>query len=81
MKNLISIAVVLALVSGLILGSIGTVISVHAQTTGGGSAGGGSAGGGQNATSGGGSNATSGNNTGNPLSKVPIIGGLLGGGK
>ena len=67
---------VLALVSGLILGSIGTVISVHAQTTGGGSAGGG-----QNATSGGGSNATSGNNTGNPLSKVPIIGGLLGGGK
>ena len=73
MKNLISIAAVLALVSGLILGSIGTLVPVLAQDgnmTG-------------NATGGNmtGGNATGGNNTGGggPLSNVPIIGDLLGG--
>jgi hypothetical protein len=63
MKNLISIAVVLALASGLILGSIGTLVPVVAQEsnmTGGNMTGG-------NQTEGG------------PLSNVPIIGDILGG--
>ena len=63
MKNLISIAVVIALVSGL-LGSIGTLVPVLAQ--GGNMTGGNQSGGNQ---SGG----------GGPLSNVPIIGDLLGG--
>ena len=65
MKNLISIAVVLALASGLILGSIGTLVPVVAQEsnmTGGNMTGG-------NQTEGG----------GGPLSNVPIIGDILGG--
>ena len=69
MKNLISIAAVLALVSGLILGSIGTLVPVVAQEgnmTGGNQTGGNQSGGNQ---SGG----------GGPLSNVPIIGDLLGG--
>ncbi|HYZ95214.1 MAG TPA: hypothetical protein VE524_01220 [Nitrososphaeraceae archaeon] len=67
MKNLISITVVLALVSGLILGSIGTLVPVVAQEG--------------NMTGG---NMTGGNQTeggGGPLSNVPIIGDLLGGGQ
>ena len=64
MKNLISIAAVIALVSGLILGSIGTLVPVVAQEgnmTGGNQSGGNQSGG------------------GGPLSNVPIIGDLLGG--
>ena len=67
MKNLISIAAVLVLVSGLILGSIGTLVPVVAQEG--------------NMTGG---NMTGGNQTeggGGPLSNVPIIGDLLGGGQ
>ena len=67
MKNLISIAAVLALVSGLILGSIGTLVPVVAQEgnmTGGNQTGG-------NQTEGG----------GDMLSNVPIIGDILGGGQ
>ena len=67
MKNLISIAAVLALASGLILGSIGTLVPVVAQEG--------------NMTGG---NQTGGNQTeggGGPLSGVPIIGDLLGGGQ
>jgi hypothetical protein len=76
MKNLISIAAVLALVSGLILGSIGTLVPVVAQEgnmTGGNQTGGNQTGG----------NQTGGNQTGGggPLSNVPIIGDLLGGGQ
>ena len=77
MKNLISITVVLALVSGLILGSIGTLVPVVAQEgnmTGGNMTGGNQTGG----------NQTGGNQTeggGGPLSNVPIIGDLLGGGQ
>ena len=77
MKNLISIAAVLALVSGLILGSIGTLVPVVAQEgnmTGGNMTGGNQTGG----------NQTGGNQTeggGGPLSNVPIIGDLLGGGQ
>jgi hypothetical protein len=70
MKNLISIAVVLALASGLILGSIGTLVPVVAQEsnmTGGNQTGGNQTGG--NQTEGG----------GGPLSNVPIIGDILGG--
>ncbi|HKG88271.1 MAG TPA: hypothetical protein VKA95_08085 [Nitrososphaeraceae archaeon] len=70
MKNLISIAVVLALASGLILGSIGTLVPVVAQES--------------NMTGGNmtGGNMTGGNQTeggGGPLSNVPIIGDILGG--
>ena len=71
MKNLISIAAVLALASGLILGSIGTLVPVVAQDgnmTGGNMTGGNQSGGNQ---SGG----------GNPLADVPIIGDILGGGQ
>ena len=67
MRNLISIAAVLALASGLILGSIGTLVPVVAQEG--------------NMTGG---NQTGGNQTGGgggPLSNVPIIGDLLGGGQ
>jgi len=77
MKNLISIAAVLVLVSGLILGSIGTLVPVVAQEgnmTGGNMTGGNMTGG----------NMTGGNQTeggGGPLSNVPIIGDLLGGGQ
>jgi hypothetical protein len=71
MKNLISIAVVLALASGLILGSIGTIVPVVAQ--GGNMTGGNMTGG----------NQTGGNQSegGGMLSNVPIIGDILGGGK
>ena len=71
MRNLISIAAVLALASGLILGSIGTLVPVVAQDgnmTGGNMTGGNQSGGNQ---SGG----------GNPLANVPIIGDILGGGQ
>jgi hypothetical protein len=73
MKNIISIAAVLALASGLILGSSGTLIPVHAQTNETNATAG-------NATAG---NATGGNATGGggPLSDVPIIGDILGGGQ
>ncbi len=76
MKNLISIAAVLALASGLILGSIGTLVPVVAQDgnmTGGNMTGGNMTGG----------NQTGGNQTGGGgmLSDVPIIGDILGGGK
>jgi hypothetical protein len=67
MKNLISIAAVIALASGLILGSIGTLVPVVAQEgnmTGGNMTGG-------NQTEGG----------GGMLSNVPIIGDILGGGQ
>jgi hypothetical protein len=76
MKNLISIAVVLALASGLILGSIGTIVPVVAQ--GGNMTGGNMTGG--NMTGG---NQTGGNQSegGGMLSNVPIIGDILGGGK
>jgi hypothetical protein len=75
MRNLISIAAVLALASGLILGSIGTIVPVVAQEgnmTGGNQTGGNQTGG----------NQTGGNQTGggNPLANVPIIGDILGGG-
>jgi hypothetical protein len=75
MRNLISIAAVLALASGLILGSIGTIVPVVAQDgnmTGGNQTGGNQTGG----------NQTGGNQTGggNPLANVPIIGDILGGG-
>ena len=71
MKNLISIAAVLALASGLILWSIGTLVPVVAQDgnmTGGNMTGG---------------NQTGGNQSGggNPLADVPIIGDILGGGQ
>ena len=71
MNNLISIAAVLALASGLILGSIGTLVPVVAQEgnmTGGNMTGG---------------NQTGGNQTegGGMLSDVPIIGDILGGGQ
>jgi hypothetical protein len=76
MKNLISIAAVLALASGLILGSIGTLVPVVAQEgnmTGGNMTGGNQTGG----------NQTGGNQSegGGMLSNVPIIGDILGGGK
>jgi hypothetical protein len=76
MRNLISIAAVLALASGLILGSIGTLVPAVAQDgnmTGGNQTGGNQTGG----------NQTGGNQTGggNPLSNVPIIGDILGGGQ
>jgi hypothetical protein len=76
MKNLISIAAVLALASGLILGSIGTLVPVVAQEgnmTGGNMTGGNMTGG----------NQTGGNQSegGGMLSNVPIIGDILGGGK
>jgi hypothetical protein len=76
MRNLISIAVVLALASGLILGSIGTLVPVVAQEgnmTGGNMTGGNMTGG----------NQTGGNQSegGGMLSNVPIIGDILGGGK
>jgi hypothetical protein len=76
MKKLISIAVVLALASGLILGSIGTLVPVVAQEsnmTGGNMTGGNMTGG----------NQTGGNQSegGGMLSNVPIIGDILGGGK
>ena len=78
MRNLISIAAVLALASGLILGSIGTLVPVVAQDgnqTGGNQTGGNMTGG--NMTGG---NQTGGNETGgNPLANVPIIGDILGG--
>ena len=64
----ISIAAVLALALGLVLGSIGTLVPVVAQDgnmTGGNMTGG---------------NQTGGNQTGgNPLANVPIIGDILGG--
>jgi len=74
MKNLISIAVVIALVSGLLLGSIGTLVPVLAQ--GGNMTGGNQSGGNQS-----GGNQSGGNQSGGggPLSNVPIIGDLLGG--
>ncbi|MCD6037659.1 MAG: hypothetical protein K0S67_1547 [Nitrososphaeraceae archaeon] len=76
MNNLISIAAVLALASGLILGSIGTLVPVVAQEgnmTGGNMTGGNMTGG----------NQTGGNQTegGGMLSDVPIIGDILGGGQ
>jgi hypothetical protein len=73
MNNLISIAAVLALASGLILGSIGTLVPVVAQDG--------------NMTGGNQTNQTGGNQTnqteggGGPLSNVPIIGDILGGGQ
>ena len=70
MKKLTSIAVMLILASGLGLASIGNIVPVVAQTTSDTNA--------TNATTGGG-NTTDGNNSGNPLSKVPIIGDILGG--
>jgi hypothetical protein len=72
MKKLIHITAILVLASGLILGSSGILVPAIAQTTSGGKST-------NDNTTTGGSNATGGNNTGNPLSKVPIIGGLLGG--
>jgi hypothetical protein len=74
MKNLISIAAVLALASGLILGSIGTLVPVLAQ--GGNMTGGNQSGGNQS-----GGNQSGGNQSGGGgmLSNVPIIGDLLGG--
>ena len=76
MRNLISIAAVLALASGLILGSIGTLVPVVAQD--------GNMKGGGNMTGGNqtGGNQTGGNQSGggNPLADVPIIGDILGGG-
>ena len=72
MKKLTSIAVMLILASGLSLASIGNIVPVVAQTTSDTNA--------TNATTTSSTNSTDGNNTGNPLSKVPIIGGLLGGG-
>jgi hypothetical protein len=72
MKKLTSIAVMLVLASGLSLASIGNIVPVVAQTTSDTNT--------TNATSTSGGNTTDGNNSGNPLSKVPIIGGLLGGG-
>jgi hypothetical protein len=74
MKNLISIAAVIALASGLLLGSIGTLVPVVAQEgnmTGGNMTGGNQSGGNQS-----GGNQSGG---GGPLSNVPIIGDLLGG--
>ena len=76
MRNLISIAAVLALASGLILWSIGTLVPVVAQDgnmTGGNMTGGNMTGG----------NQTGGNQSGggNPLADVPIIGDILGGGQ
>jgi hypothetical protein len=74
MKNLISIAAVIALASGLLLGSIGTLVPVVAQEgnmTGGNMTGGNMPGGNQS-----GGNQSGG---GGPLSNVPIIGDLLGG--
>jgi hypothetical protein len=74
MKNLISIAAVIALASGLLLGSIGTLVPVVAQEgnmTGGNQSGGNQSGGNQS-----GGNQSGG---GGPLSNVPIIGDLLGG--
>jgi hypothetical protein len=69
----ISIAAVLALALGLVLGSIGTLVPVVAQDgnmTGGNMTGGNMTGG----------NQTGGNQTGgNPLANVPIIGDILGG--
>jgi hypothetical protein len=76
MRNLISIAAVLALASGLILGSIGTLVPVVAQDgnmTGGNMTGGNMTGGNQS-----GGNQSGG---GNPLANVPIIGDILGGGQ
>jgi hypothetical protein len=70
MKKLTHIAAILVLASGLILGTSGILVPAVAQTTSDNSTD-------ANNTSGG--NATGGNNTGNPLSKIPIIGGLLGG--
>src|SRR5215213_1086601 len=86
MKKLTSIAVMLVLASGLSLASIGNIVPVVAQTTSdtnatnatstsGGNTTGGNNTGGNNT----GGNNTGGNNSANPLSKVPIIGGLLGG--
>jgi hypothetical protein len=74
MKNLISIAAVIALASGLLLGSIGTLVPVLAQ--GGNMTGGNQSGGNQS-----GGNQSGGNQSGGggPLSNVPIIGDLLGG--
>jgi hypothetical protein len=79
MKNLISIAAVIALASGLLLGSIGTLVPVVAQEgnmTGGNMTGGNQSGGNQS-----GGNQSGGNQSGGggPLSNVPIIGDLLGG--
>jgi hypothetical protein len=72
MKKLPSITAIIVLASGLILGSIGILVPVVAQTPSDTNA--------TNATSGGGANATSGgNDTGNPLSNIPIIGDILGG--
>jgi hypothetical protein len=85
MKNLISIAVVLALASGLILGSIGTLVPVVAQEsnmTGGNMTGGNMTGGNMTGGNQTGGNQTGGNQTeggGGPLSNVPIIGDILGG--
>ena len=81
MRNLISIAAVLALASGLILGSIGTLVPVVAQDgnmTGGNMTGGNMTGGNQS-----GGNQSGGNQSGggNPLANVPIIGDILGGGQ
>src|SRR5919112_1271499 len=76
MKKLTSIAVMLVLASGLSLASIGNIIPVVAQTTSDTNATNATSTSGGNNTGG---NNTGGNNTGNPLSKVPIIGGLLGG--
>ena len=76
MRNLISIAAVLALASGLILGSTGTLVPVVAQDgnmTGGNMTGGNQTGGNQS-----GGNQSGG---GNPLADVPIIGDILGGGQ
>ncbi|MDQ4057302.1 MAG: hypothetical protein M3156_07795 [Thermoproteota archaeon] len=76
MRNLISIAAVLALASGLILGSTGTLVPVVAQDgnmTGGNMTGGNMTGGNQS-----GGNQSGG---GNPLADVPIIGDILGGGQ
>jgi hypothetical protein len=79
MRNLISIAAVLALASGLILGSTGTLVPVVAQDgnmTGGNMTGGNMTGGNQS-----GGNQSGGNQSGNPLADVPIIGDILGGGQ
>jgi uncharacterized membrane protein len=84
MKNLISIAAVIALASGLLLGSIGTLVPVVAQEgnmTGGNMTGGNMTGGNQSGGNQSGGNQSGGNQSGGggPLSNVPIIGDLLGG--
>ena len=71
MKKLTSITAIIVLASGLILGSIGTLVPIVAQTPSDTNA--------TNATSGGNATGGGGNDTGNPLSNIPIIGDIIGG--